>query len=261
MATSLIDGEGDRSEIAAFLVRAVADLGGIDQLDGCRVLDFGCGTGALVDELVAVGVDAWGADMAANLGSSGRLRPIDPDPYRLPFNDATFDVVVSTSVFEHAQDTGACFREIHRVLRPGGIAMHTFPGKWYLPTEPHIYVPLVNWFWPHRPRWWLSLWARLGIRNEYQAGMPWREVVERNDAYVRDGICYRSTATYTALAREIFDKVEWPMGFYIAHAPGGAARLARRLPFQGAAGVALREIRMAFLLQRKASSSQTGQND
>lgn len=258
-AATMTDENGDRAEIAAFLLAATVELGSIDQLGGCRVLDFCCGAGALIDELVAAGLDAQGTDMPANLGLSRRLLPIEPDPYRLPFGDATFDVVVSTSVFEHAQNTEACFQEIHRILRPGGVAMHTFPGKWYLPSEPHIYVPLVNWLWPRRPRWWLSLWARLGIRNEYQAGMFWPEVVDRNDAYMRDGLCYRSTQTYTAVSRGIFDDVAWPMWFYIAHAPGSAARLARRLPWRRATGVALREFRTAFLVQLNAPAAASRQ--
>ena len=63
--------------------------------------------------------------------------------------------------------------------------MHLYPSKWYLPSEPHIYVPLVNVFWPRCPRWWLALWARLGVRNEHQGHMGWKEVVDINVRYLR----------------------------------------------------------------------------
>lgn len=71
--------------------------------------------------------------------------------------------------------------------------MHLLSGKWYLPTEPHIYVPLVNFFWRHCPKWWLSMWALLGRRNSYQANMGWREVASMNMAYCQTGLFYIST--------------------------------------------------------------------
>ena len=39
---------------------------------------------------------------------------------RLPFPDATFDVVLSTGLLEHFQDPSPIVREMARVLRPGG---------------------------------------------------------------------------------------------------------------------------------------------
>ena len=45
----------------------------------------------------------------------------------LPFEDATFDVVLSYDVFEHVDDPVLAFRELRRVLRPGGHAWLVFP--------------------------------------------------------------------------------------------------------------------------------------
>lgn len=196
-------------------------------------------------------MDAQGCDFPANLDADEHLRPIQADPYRLPYADDSFDVVISTSVFEHAQRTEECMAEINRVLRPGGVAMHVFPGKWYLPVEPHIYVPLVNWFWPLAQRPWLALWAIAGIRNEHQKGLTWREVTRLNAAYVRKGLCYRTTRHYGAVSRLVFGNHQWAMRFYIECSPGGAAALARRMPLKSLSGWLIREFRMSFLLQRK----------
>lgn len=49
------------------------------------------------------------------------------DIARLPFPDASIDGVICTSVLEHVADAGACLREIHRVLKPGGGVYITVP--------------------------------------------------------------------------------------------------------------------------------------
>ena len=49
------------------------------------------------------------------------------DVQRLTFADASFDLVTHTEVFEHVPDDAAAFREIHRVLRPGGRMIFTAP--------------------------------------------------------------------------------------------------------------------------------------
>jgi SAM-dependent methyltransferase len=179
------------------------------------------------------------------------FRAIVPEPYRLPFEDETFDLVVSTSVLEHAANKRECFEEIARVLRPGGYAMHLYPPKWYLPREPHMLVPLANWFWPHVPRTWFALWAMLGVRNEFQAAMTWRETVADNVRYSRSGLAYATTGHLRRLSVDVFRACDLPMRVYVEHAQGGAARLARRLPMPRLVHAIVRETRESFLVQRK----------
>jgi SAM-dependent methyltransferase len=54
------------------------------------------------------------------------------DCERLPFADESFDVVYSNGVLHHTPDTAGAVREIHRVLRPGGLArvMLYHRGSW-----------------------------------------------------------------------------------------------------------------------------------
>lgn len=249
----------DVDATASFLTGAMRDLAGITA--GARLLDWGCGQGRLVDAFTRFGFDAWGCDLPATHASgtpvekasaaAARLRQIEREPYRLPFDDQTFDVVVSTSVLEHAQNKEECFREIRRVLKPGGIAMHLFPSKWYIPFEPHIYVPLVNWFWPWCPRPWLWLWAKLGLRNEFQKGLPSDEVVRLNARYCREGLSYWGRRRYEQLASSVFGHFEWAGAYYIAHAPGGFPRMMRRMRAYRLGGLLSRDFRMAFLITRK----------
>jgi SAM-dependent methyltransferase len=225
---------------------------------GVRVLDFGCGSGRLVKELRALGYDAYGCDAWTQLGAGpppddAYLLEISVNPYRLPYDDANFDFVVSTSVFEHAQNKDQCFREIHRVLKPGGHSLHIYPGKWYLPTEPHIYVPLVSWMWPAVPRWWLALWAFLGIRNEYQQGKGWKEVMESNARYCALGLSYWSTRHYRRISAQIFGNSSFPMESFIEYGGGGFNRLLKKFPrfTWPIFSPIMREFRMGVLEQQK----------
>lgn len=47
----------------------------------------------------------------------------------LPFPDSSFDAVVSFQVIEHIKDDRMFLKEIHRVLRPGGVALITTPNR------------------------------------------------------------------------------------------------------------------------------------
>jgi SAM-dependent methyltransferase len=257
----------DSAATAFFIKAAIKELGGFNGPTVVKVMDFGCGKGRLVHALFRLGLDAYGCDRTAYLEGcdrkaywlgdqlpiSERLSTISMSPYRLPFDENTFDVVVSTSVLEHAQNTEDCFREIHRVLRPGGWSMHLYPGKWYLPYEPHIFVPLVNFFWPHCPKWWLALWALLGVRNEFQQNKPWKTIVALNHRYCQEGLIYLTTREYRELSLKVFGNCHWPMQFYIENAPGGMARIFKRLPFKALTGVLSREVRMGFLIQQKSA--------
>jgi arsenite methyltransferase len=100
---------------------------------GERVLDLGSGAGT--DSLIAaqmVGPEGrvTGIDMTAQMLAKARAAAaelgatnaefIEAEAERLPFADATFDVVISNGVIDLIPDKDAVFAEIFRVLSPGG---------------------------------------------------------------------------------------------------------------------------------------------
>ena len=115
-------------------------------------------------------------------------------PYRLPFDDGQFDIVMSSEVLEHVMNYPDFIAENRRVLSAKGLAMHIFPGRW-MPIEMHVKVPLAC---VHRSYPWLLLWAMLGIRNEFQKGKGYREVARLNYEYLRE-------TTRTTLRRRRFE--------------------------------------------------------
>lgn len=88
-----------------------------------KVLDVGCGLGFLVDCLRANGLDAVGVDGSEALKEfwKGDYYQV-ADANSLPFNDNTFDLVISTDFFEHIpeDEIKQVYSEMKRVVKPGG---------------------------------------------------------------------------------------------------------------------------------------------
>jgi SAM-dependent methyltransferase len=98
---------------------------------GKRVLDLGCRSGALTrhflegNSVVGLDVDPAALEKAAALG----IEPVRANVEEpLPFEDASFDVVVAGELFEHLQFPDALVGEIRRVLRPGGVLAGSVPN-------------------------------------------------------------------------------------------------------------------------------------
>lgn len=101
-----------------------------------KLLEIGAGTGQQARALAASGYDVTAIDLPDSRYASARVWPvIDYDGTALPFADARFDIVFSSNVLEHIPDTDRMQREIARVLKPGGIAVHVLPSPtWRIVT-------------------------------------------------------------------------------------------------------------------------------
>ncbi|MGW6951453.1 class I SAM-dependent methyltransferase [Streptomyces xanthophaeus] len=97
------------------------------EVTGRRILDAGCGAGALSAELRDRGAVVTGIDASTGMLALARRRLGDDVPLhvvdlrdRLPFDDAAFDDVVASLVLHYLEDWGPTLAELRRVLRPGG---------------------------------------------------------------------------------------------------------------------------------------------
>ena len=100
-----------------------------DALEGKDVLDVGCGSGIATQLLAEAGAKVTAVDLTewavattsrrlAAFGLPGEVRQEDAE--RLPFADASFDLVFSWGVIHHSSDMDRALAELVRVLRPGG---------------------------------------------------------------------------------------------------------------------------------------------
>lgn len=96
-----------------------------------RLLEVGCGMGTDLLQFARGGAICTGADLTPRHLEIARHRFalygeradfLLTDGERLPFPDASFDVVYSNGVLHHTPDTAGGVRELHRVLKPGGTA-------------------------------------------------------------------------------------------------------------------------------------------
>ncbi len=180
----------------------------IDQyapLAGQRVLDVGCGIGAYVRKMGALGAAAYGVDV-----DEDKVRQAHADldlvcasaAEQLPFPDGAFGRVLLHEIIEHVNDDRQSIREACRVLGPGGRMVIFAPNRLY-PFETHgaywggAYhfgnIPMVNYL-PHRWRKrfcpHVRAYTRGDIRALYQ-GLPVRLVVHTQVYPGYDKIAHR----------------------------------------------------------------------
>ena len=135
----------------------------VDLVDGCcrekqgggelKVLDFGCGDGVLSSLLAKQGTEVFGIDsdkaaiyFAEKMHKSMGLNTCFSvqSCYETSFESESFDVVVSSDVIEHVSEVDRFLGEIHRLLKPGGVAVISTPIR--VTEEKLDDMHVVEWF-------------------------------------------------------------------------------------------------------------------
>ena len=142
------------------------------------VLDFGSGWGRLtrifwndIDEdcLYGVDVDAEIVSLCEKLGVPGQFQTIEARG-QLPFEDASFDLIIAYSVFSHLPEATAShwMRELSRVAKPGAILAYT--------VQPRRFLTMILEIPEDTPSIWLRGLSRCkslipGLLQEFDNGM------------------------------------------------------------------------------------------
>lgn len=162
-----------------------------------RILDAGCGNCELIVYLLkflpkfnpTLSFEVFGFDVTdskvqfsdycgkANRMLSERLGPgswenrvrIISSKDEWPFENESFDVVISNQVVEHLHNHDFFFSQNWRVLKNNGFAVYLFPTKNYI-IEGHLHLPFV-----HRFKQWRLLYASIKILSALRLGR-WKRI-------------------------------------------------------------------------------------
>jgi SAM-dependent methyltransferase len=197
-----------------------------DEARGKRVLDVGCGNGYVLAQYALHGANVVGVDLTERaidlsrrrfrlLGLDGEFAQIDG--MRLPYPDASFDVVCSMGVLHHIPDPRPLVSELERVLRPGGelvVMLYNRSSFRY-----RVLMPFRRRFGPTPYR---GRTLREVLNMNDGRDNPWADVYSRAEAQdlLRNFVDHRFRVSKLP-AREL--------GLYLPLLSGATARLPRRL--------------------------------
>lgn len=169
---------GSRLAKAGKLLRL---LEGRCDLAGARILDVGTGAGVIASALAEqAGPEGRvvGVDLVDQRVETEGYEFIPVTDTRLPFEDGSFDLVVSNHILDHVggeAEKRHHLAEIRRVLVPAGACYLAVANRWVV-VEPHFRLPFLSWL-PARLR---TPYVRLARRGRvYDCDLPTRGEVLR----------------------------------------------------------------------------------
>jgi ubiquinone/menaquinone biosynthesis C-methylase UbiE len=173
-----------------------------------NVLDLGCGTGEIAAAIGQMGYQVTACDFAEKMmdsarrghpGTSVKWVCLEPNWEALPFEDASFDGILASSVFEYLVDVPRVAAELARVLRPGGVLLLTVPNpgnfvrrleSWLQPMFLNHHLSLL-----HRFKRIESYAAYLRLSRNRFAGARWESLL--------------TVAGFVALDKRDFSRDAW----------------------------------------------------
>lgn len=150
VAPAVATGEAERlrQQVSRLWAREREALRAVGLEPGARLLEVGCGAGALLGPLTADFAPRLAVGVEIDLENARRAARVAPvvrgDGAALPFADGSFERVLFRFVLRHVRDPAALLAEARRVLVPGGrvIAVDADDGTLALDPEPAAWPAL-----------------------------------------------------------------------------------------------------------------------
>lgn len=113
---------------------------------GSRVLEIGGGSGFQAKIIESWGCPTLSIDIASREFAPSRFHPVASyDGVNIPARTHSVDIVFSSNVLEHVKNLDDLFREMNRVVKPGGMLVHVLPStSWRFWTNAAHYVFLLK---------------------------------------------------------------------------------------------------------------------
>jgi ubiquinone/menaquinone biosynthesis C-methylase UbiE len=138
-----------RQQKANKILSIIKDYCG-ETLEKKVLLDVGSSTGIMTNLLskhfkktIGVDIDQAGVQFAKKNFKRDSLQFLVQDSMKMEFNNNTFDIVNCSHVYEHVPDSKKMFKEIFRVLKPGGVCFFAAGNRLNL-IENHYQLPLLS---------------------------------------------------------------------------------------------------------------------
>ena len=153
-----------------------------------RILEIGCGIGTVVYELSGKGHDIAGIDISGEAIEYGRKKYGDirlevQAAEILPYEDESFEVVMSFDLFEHIAAIDKHISEVRRVLRPGGYYLFQTPNRYSNIIYETLWTKSLQWrrYHPslHSPGQLRRRMARHGFETRFVKMNPINEFTEK----------------------------------------------------------------------------------
>lgn len=116
-------GYSDVERVRLFLMESQIDE---SWCEGKRILDAGCGTGRLADDIAQLGAEVVGLDFSSGVQHAELQRQsltahfIQGDLLAPPLPPESFDAVLSIGVLHHTRNTREAFERVAELVKPGG---------------------------------------------------------------------------------------------------------------------------------------------
>lgn len=153
-----------------------------------RILEIGCGIGTVVNELSSKGHDIIGIDISSEAIEYGRKKYSDirlevQAAETLPYEDASFEAVLSFDLFEHIAAIDKHISEVRRVLRPGGYYLFQTPNRYSNIIYETLWTKSLQWrqYHPslHSPGQLRRRMARHGFETRFVKMNPINKFTEK----------------------------------------------------------------------------------